>query len=147
VLRYLDSGSLAALAALLALGLAAAVSLAAAWIALCRDVPLPAAIRSAGRSAMVAGTNGLLMVAIGGWVIGLFGTFHHGPVRVGWVTVTDTLILATTSLVERAKQRRRGDDGGSPGDEVVPEPLPAPSDGLPRQRAEAAPLPRSTTAT
>ncbi|MGN9909689.1 hypothetical protein ACTMTJ_19265 [Phytohabitans sp. LJ34] len=103
---YLTEGSLPGLFALLGAGALTAAALHVTWIALCRLPVLPA-VRSAGRTASISGANGLLMVAAGGWAIGLLGTFHHGPIRVGWVTVTTTLLLVATSVWTYVRQHRR----------------------------------------
>jgi hypothetical protein len=102
---YLTEGSLPALFALLGAGALAAVALHVTWIALCRRPVVPS-VRSAGRTASISGANGLLMVAAGGWAIGLFGTFHHGPIRVGWVTLATTLLLTATSVWTYVRQRQ-----------------------------------------
>lgn len=94
---YLMDGSMLALVAVLGVGAVTVVALHTTWIALCgRRMRLAA--RSAGHALSVSGANGLLLIAVGGWTIGLFGTFHHGPIRVGWVTLAATLVLATTSV-------------------------------------------------
>jgi hypothetical protein len=88
-LSYLVSGSLIALlqfGALAALGIAA---LTAAWIALASQ-RLNTSFRSAFRSASITSPYGLLLVATGGWIVGLPGTFGHGRIHVGWVTLIST---------------------------------------------------------
>jgi hypothetical protein len=97
VREYLTTGSLLALTALGAGALGGAAALAVVWLAL-SHLPLRRSIPSWGRSVSIAGANGLLVVAVGGWVVGLPGTFGHGPIRVGWVTTTSTLLLVVASV-------------------------------------------------
>jgi hypothetical protein len=92
-LRYLISGSLIGL---LLFGLFASLGillLTVAWITLVSQ-RLSLSLRSAQRSASIAAPYGLLLVAVGGWIVGLPGTFGHGRIHVGWVTLVSTGILA-----------------------------------------------------
>ena len=50
------------------------------------------------------------MVAVGGWIVGLYGYFGDGPIRVGWVTFGATLILILSATISAI--RNRGDSGG-----------------------------------
>jgi hypothetical protein len=105
VLGYLVGGSLYALGALLANGAGAVLALTAAWIAISRQ-PIRQAVRSAGLTLSASGASALILCAIGGWTLGLFGTFGHGPIRVGWVTVASTAILVASTVWSWVRNRR-----------------------------------------
>jgi hypothetical protein len=105
-LRYLTTGAPAELMLLLAFGIGGAGSLAAIWMALC-GLKLATSGSSALRSATVSAAWLLLVIAAGGWTIGLFGTFGHGPIRVGWATSTATAILLFVGAVAVFRSRAR----------------------------------------
>jgi hypothetical protein len=127
VLAYLLHGPLASLAALLGLGVGTWICLTIAWVALA-GLPMATSVGSAWRFASIAGANGLLLVVVGGWVVGLFGTFGYGPVRVGWVTLSSTLIVITASAWAYLNKRRAA------GRTRVP---PIPVAGVEQQRRES----------
>ena len=96
-LRYLISGSLVGL---LLFGLFASMGillLTTAWITLASQ-RLGLSFRSAHHSASIAAPYGLLLVAAGGWIVGLPGTLGHGQIHVGWVTLVSTGILAAVFI-------------------------------------------------
>jgi hypothetical protein len=106
---YLIAGSISALAAISALTCVAAGSLAAVWLALC-NLPLRRSAPSLGRSAAVAGAHLVLILSFGGWLLGLPGTFGHGKIRVGWITLAATTLLLAASawaLVQRRREAKR----------------------------------------
>jgi hypothetical protein len=107
---YLAAGSLYALGALLTNGTGAVLSLTIAWIALSQQ-PIRLAARSAGLTLSASGANILILTSIGGWTLGLFGTLGHGPIRVGWVTATSTVILVASMVWSGVKNRHRHDSG------------------------------------
>jgi hypothetical protein len=108
-LDYLITGSLQALGLLFAHLLVATVALTAAWIALSRE-PMSRALRSAGLTLSNFGARLVIVVAVGGWIVGLYGYFGDGPIRVGWVTFGATLILILSATISAI--RNRGDSGG-----------------------------------
>jgi hypothetical protein len=91
--RYLISGSLVALLHFGVLAILGITALTTAWITLASQ-GLRLSLRSAGRSASITGPYALLLVAAGGWIVGLPGTFGHGRIHVGWVTLVSTSALA-----------------------------------------------------
>jgi hypothetical protein len=93
---------------LLVNGAGAALVLTIAWVALSQQ-HVPTTIRSASLTLSAAGAALLILTAIGGWSIGLFGTFGHGPIRVGWVTVASTVILVVSAAWSAVRNRRRSD--------------------------------------
>jgi hypothetical protein len=105
-LRYLTTGAPAEMMLLLAFGIGGAGSLAAVWIALC-GLSLAKSGSSALRSATVSAAWLLLVIAVGGWTIGLFGSFGHGPIRVGGATATATAILLFVGAVAVFRSRAR----------------------------------------
>jgi hypothetical protein len=105
-LRYLTTGHPTEIILLLAFGIGGAGSLTAVWIALC-ELPLAESGSSALRSATVSAAWLLLVIAGGGWTVGLFGSFGHGPIRVGWVTATATAILLFVGAVAVFRSRAR----------------------------------------
>jgi len=102
---YLVDGSLVALAWTGGLLLGGSALLAVAWLALC-GLPLGWSLPSLARSTSVAAANMLLILSVGGWVIGLPGTFGPGPVRVGWVTLGSTALLVVAAVVMMVRKHR-----------------------------------------
>lgn len=100
--HYLVTGSLAGLA-VLAVSLALAAAVFAAVAVSLAGLRLSKAARAVGHSASVAAPHGLVLLAIGGWVVGLPGTLGHGPVSVGWVTITATILLVGAVLFSRLR--------------------------------------------
>ncbi|HET8659239.1 MAG TPA: hypothetical protein VFM55_09605 [Micromonosporaceae bacterium] len=96
-LVYLEKGSLLALAESAAAGSLAVGLLTAVWMLL-SDLPRQATSPSAGRTLTISGANGLILVAVGGWALGLPGTLGYGVIRVGWVTSVATTILIVTGV-------------------------------------------------
>lgn len=103
--RYLVGGSLAALGGLGLTALGGAVALTLAWMLLC-GLPWRISVRSVAHSAGIASANGLLLLAAGGWVVGVPGLLGAGPIRVGWLTVTSTAVLVAATLWSQALRRR-----------------------------------------
>jgi hypothetical protein len=91
-LRYLVSGSLVALFSFFAWAILGIVALTISWISLASQRLSPS-LRSASRSASITAPYGLLLVAVGGWVVGLPGTFGNGRIHVGWVTIISSCLL------------------------------------------------------
>jgi hypothetical protein len=92
-LRYLIYGSLVALLQFGSLAVLGIAALATAWITLASQ-RLNSSLRSARRSASITAPYWLLLVATGGWIVGLPGTLGHGRIHVGWVTLISTGALA-----------------------------------------------------
>lgn len=89
---YLVSGSLMSLLLFGALAAAGLATLTATWITLATQ-HVSWSLRSARRSASITAPYVLLVVAAGGWVVGLPGTLGYGRIHVGWVTLVSTGIL------------------------------------------------------
>jgi hypothetical protein len=68
-----------------------------AWILLC-GLPWRRYTASLVHSAGIASANGLLLLAVGGWVVGVPGLLGHGPIRVGWLTLAATAVLTAATL-------------------------------------------------
>ena len=75
------------------------------WMLLC-GLPARVTLPSANRTLTIAGANGLILLAIGGWVLGLAGTLGHGVIRVGWVTVGASMMLVTAGVWSRIRDAR-----------------------------------------
>jgi hypothetical protein len=117
---YLLHGSIASLGAMLGYCAVVLVLTATVWLALCDLSP---ALRPAGsatwrgslpslaRSASLGGANALLLLCVGGWTLGLPGTFGPGPIRVGWLTLASTAILLVAAVT--VVVRRRAASGGT----------------------------------
>jgi hypothetical protein len=82
-------------------------------------------VASAGRTAAVVLPQGLLLVAVGGWAVGLPGTLGHGPIRVGLVTVVASIILLVAVLIpSRSGKLSEVGQGTAPGADIaLPEAL------------------------
>jgi hypothetical protein len=91
--HYLIAGSMIALLRLISFAVLGILALTTAWIMLASQ-PISVSLRSAGRSASVAGPYALLLVAVGGWLVGVPGTLGYGRIHVGWVTLVSTTFLA-----------------------------------------------------
>jgi hypothetical protein len=104
VREYLFSGSLAALGMFALYGGAAVTALTIAWISIGRH-RWGQSLRSAGRTLSIYIANGVLWQAVGGWAVGLFGTFGPGPIRIGWLTWAATAVLVATWLWSYRKGR------------------------------------------
>jgi hypothetical protein len=91
--HYLIAGSMIALLRLISFAVLGILALTTAWIMLASQ-PISVSLRSAGRSASVAGPYALLLVEVGGWLVGLPGTLGYGRIHVGWVTLVSTTFLA-----------------------------------------------------
>jgi hypothetical protein len=89
---YLISGSLTSLLLFAALAAAGLAALTIAWITLATQ-QFSKGLRSARRSASITAPYALLLVAAGGWIVGLPGTLGYGRIHVGWVTLASTGIL------------------------------------------------------
>jgi hypothetical protein len=68
--RYMVTGSLAALADLAASLVLTIIVLTAGWVSL-SGLQVRQAVASAGRTVSLAAPHGLLLLAVGGWTIGL----------------------------------------------------------------------------
>ena len=97
---YLLHGALSDLGGMLGAATGTVVALTLAWMAVC-NLPWAKVTRSAARSATRGGALTLIVVALGGWTIGLFGTFGHGPIHVGYLTVAATVIVVGGALWTR----------------------------------------------
>jgi len=111
---YLISGSLGAL---LHLGFQATLGIAAltlAWITLASQGVMDS-LRSARRSAMIIVPYSLILVAAGGWIVGIPGTLGHGPIHVGWVTLVSTsalvISLVWSQFIKKAQDESEADTG------------------------------------
>jgi hypothetical protein len=104
--RYLTSGALIEIPALLVFGLVGVSALTGVWMALC-GLPLARSGRSALRSATVSGAWLLILNAVGGWVLGLYGAFGHGPIQVGWFTGSSTAVLLLIGAIATFRARSR----------------------------------------
>ena len=103
-LHYLTAGGWPQILPMLGYALSAAGSLTVVWLALCR-LPLARSARSAVRSATVAGAWTLILIAIGGWVLGLLGMFGYGPVHIGPITLGSTAVLLSIGAVAILRDR------------------------------------------
>jgi hypothetical protein len=110
-LRYLVYGSVVALLRSSALAAVALTALTAAWITLANQ-PISRSWKSASRSASITAPYGLLLVAIGGWVVGLPGTLGHGRIHVGWVTIASSSLLVAafvwSQFINKPEDRPEG---------------------------------------
>ncbi|GAA4670060.1 hypothetical protein [Phytohabitans rumicis] len=99
---YLVDGTAWALAESLLAAASAVVLLTATWTAL-SGLPVRATTRSATRTLAIFGANALVLLAVGGWAVGLAGTFGRGEIRVGPVTIVASVILLTAWLWSRRR--------------------------------------------
>jgi hypothetical protein len=105
--EYLAAGTGAALGSMFAFAATGVAALTIAWIALARQ-SLGISLRSAALTLSNFGARLLVVTAVGGWAIGLLGTFGPGPIRVGWVTIGATVLLVLSALWSAARNRARG---------------------------------------
>jgi hypothetical protein len=101
--RYLTGGALAALGELSAFDALGIVLVTGAWMSLAGLPRLRESLKSAMESATITGSYALLLIAIGGWLIGLPGTLGYGVIHVGWVTVASTVVLVATFLLPQRR--------------------------------------------
>lgn len=114
-LRYLLGEGLMLLGPL-ALAIAAGLlALTVLWMSL-SGVPLRVSVPSWAHTMSVAAPQVIVMFTLGGWIVGLPGTLGHGPIRLGPVTITSTVLL----LVVFAWARWNGDAGPEDTDAVSP---------------------------
>lgn len=99
-LRYLLTGSLSALALVVAATLVTVLALELVVVALASLQPARSG-KTLWRSATIAGPNTILVIAVAGWVVGLPGVFGLGPIRIGWVTIGSTLLVIVAWVVTR----------------------------------------------
>jgi len=104
---YLVDGTAWALVESLLAAAGAVLLLTATWTAL-SGLPVRATVRSATRTLAIFGANALVLLAVGGWAVGLAGTIGGGQIRVGPVTITASVILLAAWLWSR----RRSAPGG-----------------------------------
>jgi hypothetical protein len=110
--RYLLGGSLAALAEFVLLSVVAIIALTAAWLLLANQ-RLPLSMESARRSAGNISPYALLLVAAGGWLIGLPGSLGYGRVHLGWVTFLSTALLLSLLVWSRLDNRHEPKPGSA----------------------------------
>lgn len=100
-------------------------ALTLAWILLC-GLPWRGYTASLVHSTGIASARGLLLLAVGGWVVGVPGLLGHGPIRVGWLTLAATPVLTAATLWSLLRRTAA---------EVFTEP--ETGDAEPEQRAES----------
>lgn len=110
---YLVDGSLADLGVTVGTAAAAAVLAGLVWVALC-GLPVGMVSAASTHTWTVSSANGLALLAIGGWVVGLPGTLGYGRIHVGWVTIGATMLLVGTSYATRDRKRGRVDVPAAP---------------------------------
>jgi len=105
--RYIATGALSVLLQIIVVQFLALLLATVAWNMLAsqrrRD-----SLASAQSSATITAPYLLLFVAAGGWLLGLPGTFGHGPIRVGFLTLTSTALIVV-ALVLRPRLNRMQD--------------------------------------
>jgi hypothetical protein len=105
--RYIATGALSVLLQIIVVQFLALLLATVAWIMLAsqrrRD-----SLASAQSSATITAPYLLLFVAAGGWLLGLPGTFGHGPIRVGFLTLTSTALIVV-ALVLRPRSNQTQD--------------------------------------
>jgi hypothetical protein len=114
-LNFLVDSAWASLGMVIVLALAAFMLLTVAWVLAVAEDPFTA-LRSAMRTASLATPGLLLFLAIGGWLVGLPGTFGHGRIHVGALTLAATIALAGAYAWTRHRQAGEQDVAGVPGD-------------------------------
>jgi uncharacterized membrane protein YhaH (DUF805 family) len=96
--RYIATGALSVLLQIIVVQFLALLLATVAWIMLAsqrrRD-----SLASAQSSATITVPYLLLFVAAGGWLLGLPGTFGHGPIRVGFLTLTSTALIVVALVL------------------------------------------------
>ena len=60
---------------------------------------------SAGRAVSIAGANLLVLIAAGGWAVGLLSMLTGGSVRPGYATIGSTVILVFVTIWSRLRRR------------------------------------------
>lgn len=105
LLEYLVVGHLARLGYGLLGILAMSLLVCVAWIALCSE-PLARAVHSARHNSMITGVWAGLFTAVGGLVVGLPGSFGHGRIHVGPLTLTLDIVFAGYFTVLQMRERR-----------------------------------------
>lgn len=106
--HYLTQGAIAALGELSVANAIALLFLTGAWISLAGLNRLRISVRSAADAAPLTSSYALLLVAIGGWVVGLPGTLGYGVIHVGWVTAGSTLALIVSFFMPERSRRAGG---------------------------------------
>ena len=105
--RYIATGALSVLLQIIVVQFLALLLATVAWIMLAsqrrRD-----SLASAQSSATITAPYLLLFVAASGWLLGLPGTFGHGPIRVGFLTLTSTALIVV-ALVLRPRLNQMQD--------------------------------------
>ncbi|GAA1567777.1 hypothetical protein GCM10009789_21500 [Kribbella sancticallisti] len=91
-LRYLLGEGLVILAPLAAAIVAGLVALTLLWMSLA-GLSLRVSVDSWLHSVSVATPQVIVMFTLGGWIVGLPGTLGHGPITLGPVTITSTVLL------------------------------------------------------
>lgn len=81
-------------------------SLTVSWLAVCR-IPLRRAISSAWRSGSLELAIVIAVVFSGGWLVGSWGLWGHGPIRSGILTFVATGLLLCFTLPYLVKERLR----------------------------------------
>jgi hypothetical protein len=106
---YLTHGGPGRLGLALLGALACVLLWTVAWAAFTGE-PFARTRRSALRTAGLALPHAVLLTTVGGWVLGLPGTFGHGRIHVGWLTLTLTA-LVLVFLVRARPDRKPVSDG------------------------------------
>jgi hypothetical protein len=104
--NYLVDGGLRELAVTAGAGLAAIALAGLVWVYLC-GLPKLMSLATAGRNLSISAPNAVMMLAIGGWVVGLPGTFGYGVIHVGWITGGATLAVAAAYVFTRSSRDAR----------------------------------------
>jgi hypothetical protein len=111
---YLISGSLAALLHLGIRVILGITALTLAWITLASQ-SVRESLQSASRSAMITIPYALILVAAGGWIVGIPGTLGYGPIHVGWVTLVSTsalvISLVWSQFIRKTQDESEADRG------------------------------------
>ena len=88
-------------------GAGAVATLTLTWMILSGEAPR-AVFSSAGRAMSIAGANLLVLIAAGGWAVGLLSLLTEGRVRPGYATVGSTVILVIVTIWSRLRRRGAG---------------------------------------
>ncbi|NEA32808.1 hypothetical protein [Streptomyces sp. SID13031] len=104
-LRYLLGDGPGALGLLAVAAAGSVLALTVAWIALC-DLPIAETSESWRRSVERVMPHLVVTLIAGAWVVGIPGTLGHGPIKVGSLTITSTVLLFVVLGV--AQWRNRG---------------------------------------
>ena len=100
-LRYLLDEGLGVLGPLALVAVGGLLALTLLWISL-SGLPLigpqdqqgrSGSVFSWGRSATISAPHLIVAFTLGGWIVGLPGTLGHGPIKLGPVTITSTVLL------------------------------------------------------